>query len=119
MSAVIQPKVTPRPQPQRRPARPWRHAESMFTLATGSNRWGEQLKQQALSFVAVTTDDGEIPFGLLIRNDEDNQIRVAHRVSVLRNPNEIGESPLNMRRRVEWRLDAIARDRITDYRVLS
>jgi hypothetical protein len=102
--------------------RPWRHAESTYTLATGGDKFGQFLKKQAFKFVRVVTDDAQIDFGLLIRDDEDNQIRVGHRVSVplpLRTGEEYYTSPLNQRRRYEWRLDAVARERIQEVRTLS
>lgn len=103
-------------EPQRRI---WRHGESSYTLAAGGDKFGEYLKSKALKIVKVVTDDSEINFGLLIRNDEDGQIRVGHRVSTVKFKDNEAQAVLNMKRRTEWRLDAIARDRITELRVLS
>jgi hypothetical protein len=102
--------------------RPWRHAESTFTLGSGGDKFGESLKAKALKVVQVKTDDAEIALGFLIRDDEDGQIRVGYRASVVKpyqGQQEIPEQHLNQRRRTEWRVDAIARDRITELRVLS
>lgn len=102
--------------------RPWRHAESTYTLATGGASFGRFLKSKAFKIVKVVTDDAEINLGLLIRDDEDHQIRVGYRASLplpLKRWEEMPQSPLNRRRRYEWRLDAVARERIQEMRVLS
>lgn len=87
----------------------WPHAESCYTLAKGGDRFGIQFKKRALGFVRIVTDDAEITLGIVVRDDEDNQVRVAHRVSVPRNPLD-PES----KRYHEWRLDAVCRSRILE-----
>ncbi len=102
------------------PTRPWGHAESTYNLAKGGPKFGDFLKTKAFKLVKVVTDDAQIDLGLLVRDDEEGQIRVGHLVSVEK-PYQRDDAVeyLNLKRRPEWRLDAISRDRITEFRVLS
>jgi hypothetical protein len=80
--------------------------KSEYTLGTFTgDRAGEDFKARAIRFERVVTDDAEISLGLLIRDDEDNQIRIAYRARGGRNP--------------LWKLVAIDRSRILERRTLS
>lgn len=98
--------------------RPWPHETASFTLARGGDAFGQEMKSRRIKLARIVTDDCEITLGVVIRDDEDNQVRVAHRCSVLRNPSELG-NPITLKRRHEWRLDAICRNRITEMVTLS
>lgn len=111
------------PRVPKRPASNWRHAESMYTLlrqpikrgdrfGTPHDAFGDSLRKDAKAVVQVVTDDAEISMGLLLRDDENNQIRVAHVTSVMGDEFE-------MRRRQEWRVDAVCKARIIALRKLS
>lgn len=98
--------------------RAWPHRSSNFMLSTGGDRFGDMLKEKRIALVKVVTDDLEIPLGMLMRADEDNQVRVGYRTTIPRYPNA-SRQPLNERRRHEWRLDAINRDRIREMVVIG
>lgn len=95
----------------------WNHGESTFVLGRGNDRWGAQLKEQRIGIVALKTDDAEINFGLLMRDDEPHQIRVAFRTSVLTN-RDIQNGLTVLGTRHEWQVLAVARHRILERRDL-
>lgn len=90
----------------------WNHGESTYTLATGGESFGRSLKNKALKLVRVITDDAEIALGYLLRNDENNQVRVGHCVGFMRDQYQF-------ERRQQWRVDAVCRDRIKEMVVLG
>lgn len=85
---------------------------STYVLAQGGSRFGDSLKRQAFCLVSVKTDDASIPLGLLLRNDEDHQVRVGMYVSVM------GDR-YDFRRRGVWQVVAIPRNRIASMRALN
>jgi hypothetical protein len=100
--------------PRAKGKRLWPHKQSTFTLAHGGDGFGRSMKERAIAIVRVVTTDLEIPLGLLVRDDEDNQIRVAHHVSVPAGYRHWPDS-----RRYEWRLDAIDRNAVRELTRLS
>jgi hypothetical protein len=85
--------------------RTWSTTTSYFTLGVGGEAFGQSMKEKRIGLINVTTDDIQIDMGLVIRDDEDNQIRVAFR-------ERRGKRPV-------WRLVAIHRPRILEARRLD
>lgn len=90
----------------------WKHGESTYTLSEGGEPFGRSLKAQSLKTVRVITDDAEISLGYLLRNDENNQIRVGHCVGFLRDLFQFSRKQI-------WRVDAVCRARIKEMVVLG
>ena len=47
-------------------------------LAKGGKRMGEGFKRKNLGLVRIVTDDIEITLGMVLRNDEERQVRLCH-----------------------------------------
>lgn len=92
--------------------RTWVHDRSTFKLAEGGASFGQSLKKQAIRIVRILTDDAEISLGLLLRDDEALQIRVAHCTGYVKDEFQMGN-------RQKWVIEAVSRSRIKEMVTLS